>query len=324
MTTINPNQFSGNKNFKQVEADGWTSIYLPAICAAILMGGVLFFAVSCSKKSDSVAKISAPTQQASSPSASASPAAMPSGPAKKAVKKHRPANATYVNSTYGVSFSYPHKYSLQSGNKLGTSSLQPSFLKAGAVQVAAIDLPDDMYPETDFSSALLNVSVNKSMTEDECKQFVVSKDAGEVKPTTAKLGVNEYSVFEQINTVGDRKSDLKYFHLFKNNACYEFALDVDTTVKADADVAQVDRGKVFQKMEKILTTARIKDLQPTEAQSAQTPAADTKSVADINTTDNKAADGKVAEEKPADSKTSTEGKSPSSTESAQVVKPEPK
>src|SRR6266496_3607718 len=269
MTSINRTQGSENQNFKQIEGDSWTSINLPAICAAIVMTVVLFLAVSCSKKSDqSISKINAPASPAMTSQTPSATAATPEAP-KKTAKKSRPANATYVNSTYGVSFSYPRKYSLQSGDKLAAAPLPTSFLKEGAVQVAALDMPDDLYPETDFSSALLNVSVNQNMTSDECMQFVpASKDAGEAKPTIVKLGANEYSVFEQINGEGDKKSDLKYFHLFKNNACYEFALDVDTTVKPDSDLAQVDRGKVFQQLEKILTTARIKDLQPTEVANA--------------------------------------------------------
>jgi len=301
------NQGSSNKGLKQTDKDSWSSLYLPAICAAILMGGVLFLAFSFSRKSQNVAKIAPAAVTA--PAQTTPIASVAETPKKKAVKKPRPANATYVNSTYGVSFSYPRKYSLQSGDKLAAAPLPTSFLKEGAVQVAALDMPDDLYPETDFSSALLNVSVNQNMTSDECMQFVpASKDAGEAKPTIVKLGANEYSVFEQINGEGDKKSDLKYFHLFKNNACYEFALDVDTTVKPDSDLAQVDRGKVFQQLEKILTTARIKDLQPTEvANAAKMPAATTP-VTDLKTADPK----------------TTEAKAEEKTEKAEVVTPEQK
>jgi hypothetical protein len=306
MTTMDLNQGSGNKGLKQTEKDSWTSLYLPAICAAILMGGVLFLAFSFSTKSQKVA-INAPAQQAvTAPAQTTAVAAVQETPKKKAVKKHRPANATYVNSAYGVSFSYPRKYSLQSGDKLAAAPLPTSFLKTGAVQVAAVDMPDYLYPETDFSSALLNVSVDQNMTSDECMQFVpASKDAGEVKPTVAKLGANEYSVFEQINGEGDKKSDLKYFHLFKNNACYEFALAVDTNQKPE-DMAQVDRGKVFHQLEKILTTARIKELQP-EVEDAETAPVATTPVAEAKTTDRKTAETKVEDK----------------TENAQVVTPEP-
>jgi len=66
-----------------------------------------------------------------------------------------------------------------------------------------------------------------------------------------------------------QQSDLKYFHVFKNNACYEFALDVDTSRKADEDLAQADRGKIFQQLEKVLTTARIKDVELPGVENAQ-------------------------------------------------------
>jgi hypothetical protein len=312
MTTINPDSV-GNKNFKPGESDSWTSMYLPAICAAILMGGVLFLAISCSKKSGNVAKISPPSKPAVSSPAPVTPvAALPATP-KKAVKKHRPANAIYVNSEYGVSFSFPRKYNLQSGDKL--VPLTPSFLKSGSLPVATVTMPGNAYPETDFTSAQLNVSVNNGMTTDECMQFHPSaKEAGEVKPTTVKLGENEYSVFEQINGEDDKKSDLKFFHLFKNNACYEFAAALETTEKPE-DVAPVDRGKIFQQLEKILTTAKIKDFQATEVENADKAAATPLPVAGST---NSEAQATLAETKAANLK------SGETAEKAQAVTPEQK
>ena len=257
---INRTQGSSNQNFKQIEGDNWLSIYLPVICAGVVMAVVLLVAIACSKQSNQpAAKISAPSVPAATsvaPNTSAAPVV-----AKK-LKKARPANATYVNSTYGVSFSYPRKYSLQAGDKPSSMPVQASFLKPGAIQVAAVDMPDDLYPDTDFSSALLNVSLNPSLTAQECGQFVPnSTDAEAAKPASAKLGANEFAELEQMNGEDNNQSDLKYFHLFKNGACYEFALDVVTSRKPDADLAQADRGKIFQQLEKILSTARIKEVE---------------------------------------------------------------
>jgi len=314
MTTINPNSVSGNKNFKHDDG-GWSSMYLPAICAAILMAGGRFFAINWSKKPQTTAKITPPIQpQASVPSTPA--ASVPEKPKKALKKHHRPATAKYVNSDYGVSFNYPVKYNLQSGDKV--AALPVTYLKEGSVAIAAVDMPADSYPETDFTAALLNLSVSKDMTSDECMQFnQPSKAAGEVKSTIVKLGPNEYSVFEQINGEGDNKSDLKYFHLFKNNACYEFALAVDTTEKPE-DMAQVDHGKVFQQLERILTTARIKDSQPTEAQKADRTPSTGLPIADSHTADSKTTEAKDADTKLADVKSTDK------TENAQVVTPEPK
>jgi hypothetical protein len=282
MAMTNRTSGNENQNFKQIERDGWSGIYLPAICAAVVMTIVLLMAVSCSKKSENAAKISAPAAppvETPAPSTSTA-AAIPQTP-KKAVRKHRPVNATYVNSTYGVSFSYPRKYSLQSGDQQKDAPVESGFTKPGAVEIASVDLPDDGYPETDFSSALLNVSLNTGMSAEECGQFAAGKDGGstqtssdakvdattqpkpadsEGKPEAVKLGANQFSEVERMQGAGEKQSDVKYFHLFKNGGCYEFALDVETSRKADEELAQVDRGQVFKKLEKILSTARIKEV----------------------------------------------------------------
>ena len=270
MANINRTQGSENQNFKQIEGDSWLSIYLPVICAGTVMAVVLLVAIACTKKSDKpVARISAPSMPATSaaPVASVAPRVV----AKKVVKKARPANATYVNATYGVSFSYPRKYSLQSGDKKSSMPVPANFLKPGAIQVATVDMPDDQYPDTDFSSGLLNVSVNPGLTAEECGQFVpTSKEPEAAKPASAKLGANQFAELEQMNGEDNSQSDLKYFHLFKNGACYEFALDVVTSRKPDVDLAQADRGKIFQQLEKILATARIKDVELPGVEKAQT------------------------------------------------------
>jgi hypothetical protein len=265
-------QENSSEQFRQIESDSWSSIYLPAICACIVMSVVLFVAVACSKKSERPVSsvISSPAVAAPIPAASTQAIVAKA----KTVTKQRPANATYVNGNYGVSFSYPRKYSLQTGDKTGSAPVQTGFLKPGAVQIATVDMPDYAHPDTDFSSALLNVSVNPGMSAEECTQFVPGPEQAGHKPNTVKLGSNEFSETEMMKAELGREADLKYFHLFKNGACYEFALDVETSRTADEELAQVDRGQVFKQLERILSTARIKAVElpgtgtPTEAAQA--------------------------------------------------------
>lgn len=283
MATINRTPSNDEQKFKQIENDSWSGIYLPAICAGVVMTIVLFMAVSCSKKSDTTTKISAPVAPAmQSPAPTTASTAVPEQP-KNAVKKHRPTTATYVNGNYGVSLTYPRKYSLQSGDKMKEAPLQAGFSKSGAVEIASLDMPDGLYPETDFSSALLNVSVHQGLSEEECGEFAAqssdaakpaeaepsTKPADSPKPAAMKLGANQFTEIEQMSSSGDQQSDLKYFHLFKNAACYEFALDVETSRKGDEDVAQVDRSKIFKQLEKILTTARIKEVELSGVENAE-------------------------------------------------------
>src|SRR5262249_5926415 len=148
---------------------------------------------------------------------SATPTAAPAPP-KKAKKPHRPPNATYVNSTYGVSFSYPVKYTLEDDK---SAPLNPRFLGADAVDVASVDMPSLAYPDTDFSRAWLNVSVSSGTTEEQCEQFLSSADNKGAQPANLKLGRNSFAEVEETGSEPDGQSDVKYFHLFKNGACYE-------------------------------------------------------------------------------------------------------
>src|SRR5215467_996904 len=202
MTTINGNQ-------KELEKGNWLSLYLPAICAATIMAVVLFLAVSCSKKDKPVAKMTPPAAPEMNTSApSSTPTAAPEPP-KKAKKHHRPANATYVNGTYGVSFSYPVKYTVKDDKSV---TLDSKFLASNAVAVASVDMPSLAYPDTDFSRALLNVSVSSGMTEEQCEQFLSAPDSTAVKPTTVKLGANSFTELEETGSEPFGQSDVKYFH----------------------------------------------------------------------------------------------------------------
>jgi hypothetical protein len=290
MANINRTPSNEEQKFKQIENDSWSGIYLPAICAGVVMTIILLMAISCSKKSETNTKISPPVAPAvQTPVPTTASAVIPEKP-KKAVKKHRPTTATYVNSDYGLSLTFPRKYSLQPADKLKEAPLQSGFLKPGATQIASLDMPDGLYSDTDFSSALLNVSVYQGLSEEECGQFAPPSDGtvdaktAETKPslqlaadsskaTVVKLGSNQFTELEQMSGSGDRRSDLKYFHLFKNGACYEFALDVETSRKGDEELAQVDRSKIFKQLEKVLATTRIKEVELPGMENAEKTAA---------------------------------------------------
>ena len=282
MANINRTPSNDEQKFQQIEKDSWSGIYLPAICAGVVMTIILLMAISCSKKNDASSKITPPVAPAvQSPAPATVATAAPATP-KKTVKKHRPTTATYVNGNYGLSLTYPRKYSLRSKDEQKAEALQAGFAKPGAVEIAALDMPEGLYPDTDFSSALINVSVHQGLSEEECGQFAMpSSDAVTAKPadidqatdwskpSAIKLGANQFAEIEQMSGSGDHQSDLKFFHVFKNGACYEFALDVETSRKADEDLAQVDRSKIFKQLEKILATARIKEVEVPTVESAE-------------------------------------------------------
>src|SRR5207253_744222 len=164
----------------------WSTERLPALFAGLVMVTVFVAVVSCSRKSSEPAAIAsiAPAAPMATPApATAAIAPMPTAPKK--VKKHRPTTATYVNGEYGVSITYPRKYGLKLGDQAqlswpGLGPVPTDFVKPGGVTLAAAELPASFYPDTDFASAFVNVSVNHAVTSDECAQFAfpqVSTDA---------------------------------------------------------------------------------------------------------------------------------------------------
>jgi len=258
---------------------------------------------------------------------------------KKPVQHKKPSTVNYNDKTYGVTFEYPRRYAIETGNAaadlLSTSPVPMNFIVPGGTALAAVELPQTGFANTDFSSAYFNVSVNKNISADQCNQFAVpapkmvaateskpepqapavasteaakteiqsqatssaypETDAKELKPESAQtvanpaatsnamtasdskaeskpesaqsqpelqgpkllLGDMELRATEAVSGEGTRQSDAKYFHIYQNGACYEFALNVTTVASEDGLIKHVDRDRVFSKLEKILDTVKI-------------------------------------------------------------------
>ena len=236
-----------------------------------------------------------PTTPAPAAQAAAKPAA------KKVVHK-KPATVTYADKNSGVSFEYPRRYAIETGEAatslLASNPLAMNFVQPGGVALAAVELPETGFTNTDFSSAFFNVSVHKTLTVDQCTEFAVPQpkvatqvsttDSAEVSPTPSPsetqsassskvtLGDLELRATEAVTGEGARQSDSKYFHVFQNGACYEFALNVTTVASEDGVMKHVDRDKVFDRLEKILATVKINPVAAPEVTAEvpqQTPAA---------------------------------------------------
>jgi hypothetical protein len=258
---------------------------------------------------------------------------------KKTVVRKKPATVNYADKTYGVTFEYPRRYAIETGDAatqlIMSNPIPMNFVQPGGVALAAVELPETNYINTDFSSAFFNVSVHKTLTVDQCSEFAVPQPktlakpdiapVSEAKNDTAKvdnalpdvktevntdapkqeltaksdstsasnpeqpvsakttadavkllIGDMELRATEAVSGEGTRQSDSKYFHLYQNGACYEFALNVTTNASEEGLVKHVDRDRVFNRLEQILTTVKINPVaQEIKAESqppAETPA----------------------------------------------------
>src|SRR5208283_2684663 len=205
-------------------------------------------------------------------------------PVHKKIVHRAPPTLAYADKTSGVSFQYPRKYELKTGdaaNELVSSGPIPmDFVQPGGTALAAVSVPDSAYPNSDLASAFFNVSVNKTLTADQCGEFsfpqpnpaapadpTVQATAQLATPPISKLMVGDMELQSaETNASGEtsngpREAASKYYHVFQNGACYEFALRVTTTANSspttESTTKPVNRDEVFQRLEKILATVKI-------------------------------------------------------------------
>jgi hypothetical protein len=189
-----------------------------------------------------------------------SPAVTTSAPAPKKVVRKRPSTTKYTDQTSGVSFRYPWQYSVKSGDAVDSDSVPMDFVQEGGETTVSVDVPKGFYPETDFAASFFRVNVNRALSEEQCNQFAsaVSTEDLSVQPSKVALGSLEMQELETITGDDDQQGDIKYYHLFQNGACYEFALGLSTqSVGDDETVTPVDRVKVFRRLEAILATVKL-------------------------------------------------------------------
>lgn len=278
-TTWGTNSKGNNSNTSTgTTLSSWSRQQKIAMIASLVLLGLLLAMSACSKQASKPALVgvSNPAQPASTPAvtttaASAAPATTAPATPKKKVHKKRPAIVTYSEPNYGVSFRYPRKYELASGEKAQPElgSLDPvamNFVQPGGVPVVTVALPEASYPGTDFAAAFFNVNVNRSLSEQECSQFAFvdnrNPDGEPVDPEQIEIGSMTLSKTSDFNGSMMKQAEAEYYHSYENGACYEFVLGLGTEgYGAKEGIEPVSRDEVFAKLEKILATVKIKTIE---------------------------------------------------------------
>jgi len=327
MTRINAVRSIAIRNTKEAHSITWGSVKWGKNTGALIFAAVLIVCsvtVGCSSSNDKPKPVSTsnaipvtqnpiPVQPTPAPVMQAATKPSPS----KVVHK-KPATVNYTDQTYGLTFEYPRRYAIETGSAaselLASNPIAMNFVEPGGVALAAVELPETSFANTDFSSAFFNVSVHKSLTADQCTEFAVpqpkvaapvastesapasspvekpsstsaapTQTATNTEQTSAAksmesasnsklmLGDLELRATEAVSGEGTRQSDSKYFHVFQNGSCYEFALNVTTDASEDGIVKHVDRDKVFNRLEQILATVKINPVASTPEVTADAP-----------------------------------------------------
>jgi hypothetical protein len=264
-------------NTKKASSTQKTAALVGSLIATALLGFFVFES-GCSKESDKPAAIAAPNQtavtQPPTPT-SAVPISTPmpiasQPPAKKKSRQRKLSASAYTNSAYGVSFHYPKSGSLKEGDEAnleldGLGPVEMNFVQAGGTTISAVELPRTLFAGTDFNTAFFNVSVNPKLSSAECEQFAFP-ETRETDPvsTKTKIGSAELRAVEGFAEEENRQADGKYYHVFQNESCYEFALGLETVEPAHETnstvkpaLKPVNRNEVFRRLNWILSTVKI-------------------------------------------------------------------
>ena len=270
-----PNQSSETQNphsRKKLSSQQKTAALIGSLMATALLG-VFVFESGCSQEPAKTAVIAPPNQTVTSqllPPISATPISTPlPSQAKKKSRQRKLSASTYSNPTYGVSFRYPKYGSLMQGDEAnleldGLGPLETNFIQPGGDTISAVELPRKLFTGTDFNAAFFNVSLNPNLTSDQCEHFAFP-EASETDPVATsktKVGATEFHSVEGFAGEENNQADVKYYHVFQNGSCYEFALGLETAVAATTDEVKVaskpvDPNEVFRKLNWILSTVKI-------------------------------------------------------------------
>lgn len=197
------------------------NIPIVAFAALLIICSV---AVGCSsdKPKPATSNNQMPSMQPSTPAPMPAPVLQSENkPApKKPVQRRKPATVNYADKTYGVTFEYPRRYAIETGDAasqlVSSNPIPMNFVQPGGQALAAIELPETNYVNTDFSSAYFNVSINKTISEDQCGQFAVPTPKESVKsdPTPSTTEVAKQDAPKQ----DAPKSDAQPAPVADNNA----------------------------------------------------------------------------------------------------------
>jgi len=287
MSVLKSTGSSKTNTFTGTVLSSWSRQQKLAMIAGFAMLGILLAVSACSKQSQKSALVgvSSPASNPSTPSVvnppqTPTPQTTATAAAQSAAKrtpKKRSANVSYTDANSGVSFVYPRKFALVTGEKarpqLDDNAVPMNFVQPGGTTVATVAVPKTMYAGTDFATGFFTVNVNRGLSQEECSHsaFVDTRNAdGEpVDAEKVKVGSSDMEMTSEFAGSATRQTESQYYHDYENGTCYEYVLGLGTAGYGVADgIEPVNRDEVFARLEKIMATVRIR---PAAQQQAAEP-----------------------------------------------------
>jgi hypothetical protein len=152
--------------------------------------------------------------------------------------------STYNNPDYSLSFQYPRTFALtEDPNDLGDdpslkSEPQLDSEQSGLILLATIEIPEDAYPNTTFSSGHLQLAVNPPLGAPACLALAAPDDPDKTDSSLHESTGVEAShglVFhwhQSRSNLNQTDTLSRDYFTFANNTCYELFLQVTASIPA--------------------------------------------------------------------------------------------
>jgi hypothetical protein len=232
--------------------------YIHQPIAAVLVSALAASAIACSSKSSTPVSAAQPVAASARPVVSA-PAAVriESNPTKARTTKPSAQMLAYASRDYGVSFLYPWQYSRIGPRALaqGDASLRPvSDGSEGQKTLVRIQIPKGFYPDTNYDSGYLALSVNTDLDQRQCEATLAGTE--EQKPQLENINGADFRWTETDVVGGGSASKLRNYAAFSNGTCYELEIGVKTSNEQGLS-REVNPDQVLRRLDAMLRTVKI-------------------------------------------------------------------
>lgn len=138
-----------------------------------------------------------------------------------------PKLSTYTNDRFGISLQFPSDYRVLKGNEIpkqwsNEGPIDTNFVQPGGKMLAALVPPGGLDSDTE-PFALLILSVNSRIKAKECAKF---DSPSPDQWTSEKVGAIEFAQSDDMQGGMCHDVFYKYYHVFRNQACYEIQMGV--------------------------------------------------------------------------------------------------
>ena len=246
---------------KPANARLFSPLYTVILLGAAAMLAVAIACSTASKATPVVVKNSQPIGPAIRPDANksvaftAKPEVVTIADKKNDANAPKPQYIVFKSRDYGLSLQYPWQYKKLSAKTIANyPDLQPtSDGFEGQFTIARIVVPKGFYPDTDFDSAYLAVSLNQEIGKEDCQSSLkIGKDS---KPETANVNGTDFLWTESDSGGKGSASKLRNYVAYANDTCYEIETGVKT--KNDGFSREVDPDQVMKRLDSMLMSVKI-------------------------------------------------------------------